>query len=212
MYKGIRAVFTDETIDFNALTGPSGSVLANLWNAGKLGVDYVERGSFSATDTINTISKMGATLATSWNNADKAWFAAQMEGELRNKRGDKIAELTTPEIIWQALGISSVEALESGQVFKSNQEHRRFINKAIDSVMRNEEAARRAWLNNDAKTAEEAMLANAVLLEQLKPGDKAAVIRGAAERVNPNLTAIQEAIIRWDQDMQERSNRIIIER
>jgi hypothetical protein len=212
LYKGIETVFMDNKLELDTLTGPSGSVLVNLWDAGKIGLDFWERPEWTTTDFLGTLSKMGATMASSWGNADKAWYAAQVDGYVYNKRGDKVAQLTTPEVIWQAIGISSVEALESGYVFKNNQQHTRMIKKMSEEVMRQQEAARRAWLNGDTSGAKAANDAIAALLLPLKAGDRVAVVRGAASRTNPNNTVIQEAVIKWDQDSQERANKILIER
>jgi hypothetical protein len=105
-----------------------------------------------------------------------------------------------------------VEALESGYVFKNNQQHRRMIEKLSATVMRQQEAARRAWLNGDIDGAKAANDAVAALLLPLKAGDRVAVVRGAASRTSPNNTVIQEAVIKWDNESQERANKILIER
>jgi hypothetical protein len=86
------------------------------------------------------------------------------------------------------------------------------IKKMSEEVMRQQEAARRAWLNGDTSGAKAANDAIAALLLPLKAGDRVAVVRGAASRTNPNNTVIQEAVIKWEQDSQERANKILIER
>lgn len=206
---GIHTMFADQTIELEKFTGPSGSAIQNLWKAAGLGVAFVKEEDKTVQGMLITLNEMGATLASSWNNATKAWYASQLDNTLTNKRGDSTARLTNPELIWQAIGISSIEAQESSYVFTNNKNHQRVIKDLTDSLITLQQRQRRLYAAGDVAEAYRVDKAIHLLLEPLSPSDKKAVILGAAPRAAGADTSIGEAMQKWHAQGREQT-RILI--
>ena len=198
---GIYGMFKDGQFPVEVLSGPSGSVIVDSMDIGKLALDYLQRPEWTTTSFLQQLSAMGGTLVSTWGNLEKAYYASQIQNNLYNRRGDKVAELTNMEVIWQALGISSVEAQEAGYIFKSTQSHRRVMESYTNTMLRLQKQHLQAATDEDKRIIRDQM---ALLYHTLSPGDQRILDRNMASRISPQDTVYQSAVRRWATDMSTR--------
>lgn len=208
---GLYTIWADQTIDLDTFTGPSGSFIKNIATAAGLGWNFVANEEKTVANTLATLNEMGATIVSTWSNATKAWYASQLDNTLSNKRGDATAKLSNPEVIYQALGISSIEAQESSYVFSNNKSHQRALKEITETLILLQRRQRRFYAGGDIKAAEDVDKAIRVLLLPLedRPSDLKTVILGAAPRSAGSDSVIGEAMMKWDAQNRERT-RILI--
>jgi hypothetical protein len=155
------------------------------------------------------MSAAGATLASSWRNIDKAYWAYHANGMVYNKRGDAGAQLTGPELFFQALGFQSTEAYESGTVFKTKQEYANTMESYANSVMRYNVAARKAYLAGDIDSMNTNYRAASAILAPLPEADRKFIERITKEKTSYD-TVGREAFNKWAAQNSSHKNKLLV--
>lgn len=192
-----------------ALLGPTGSTLNNLWEIKNIAGDFFGQDEKSLGSFVRTINDMGAQMVSSWKAADKAYWAYHANMTLHNKRGDPVAKLTTPEWVFQALSFQSTEAAESNLVFKTNQSYQRFIKKASDEYIRLRGQAHEAFLAGNIEDMNAKWRQADALIYPLPPGDQQKIWQAVQQRTTYG-TVGEEAINKWGTNLTSHKNRLMV--
>jgi len=155
---------------------------------------------------------MGSAVFSSWRNIDKAYWAAQANGMLMNRRGDPVAQLSYPEIIAQAVGFQSTEAYETNTLFKTKQDYMKSMRSYADSYMRLKNQAHKAFLAGKIEEMNIKDRQAVALLAPLmanSPSD-VRVIQKMAEGNTSYDTVAREAFNKFANDMTSHKNRLLV--
>jgi len=171
--------------------------------------DYLSKDEFSLADFGRTISTLGATMVSSWRGIDKAYWAYHAHGMVLSKRGDPQAVLTTPEMIFQALGFQSTEAYESGTVFKTKQDYTNTMKRYADAQMRLMGLARKAYLAGDLESMNANYRAASAITAPLPEADKKQIARMVKDSTSYD-TVGREAFNKWATQMSSHKNRLLV--
>lgn len=204
------AVFSTSSANvFQALSGPTGSTIVNLFEVGEIFKGFLNQDEISVGEFVRTISTAGSTLVSSWRNMDKAYWALHADGMIYNKRGDPTAQLSATEILFQAIGLQSTEAHESNSVFKTKQDYTNAMKNYADTYMRYRRAAWKAFLAGDV----EAMRANdrqAQAIVVVLPEADRQVIESMVKQNTTYDTVGREAFNKWATEFSSRKSRILV--
>ena len=192
-----------------ALTGPTGSTLANLWEVKNIAGDFFGQDEKSLGSFVRTINDMGAQMVSSWKAIDKAYWSYHANMTLYNKRGDPVARLTTPEWVFQALSFQSTEAAEANLVFKTNQDYQRFIKKVSDEYIRLRGQAHEAYLAGSIEDMNTKWRQADALIYPLPPGDQQKIWSMVKQRTTYG-TVGEEAINKWGTELTSHKNRLMV--
>lgn len=192
-----------------ALLGPTGSTLNNLWEIKNIAGDFFGQDEKSLGSFVRTINDMGAQMVSSWKAIDKAYWAYHANMTLYNKRGDPVATLTTPEWVFQALSFQSTEAAESNLVFKTNQSYQRFIKKVSDEYIRLRGQAHEAYIAGNLEDRDAKLRQMDALVFPLPEGDKQKVWQTVKQRTTYG-TVGEEAILKWGTNLTSHKNRLMV--
>jgi hypothetical protein len=202
-------LFKGEKVDVKKLAGPTGSTLTAILELPEIFLDYRYKDEWTLGDFASTLSAAGATMASSWRNIDKAYWAYHANGMVLNKRGDPLANLSWTELIAQGLGFQSTEAYESGTVFASKQAYAKTMQKYADSVMRLEGLARKAYLNGDTEGMKQNYSAAEAVMAPLPESDRQFIKRLIKDTTSYD-TVGREAFAKWATQMSSHKNRLLV--
>jgi hypothetical protein len=205
----VYSLFKGDKVDVAKLAGPTGSTLKSVLEIPVIFTDYMSKDEFSLADFGRTVSTLGATMVSSWRGVDKAYWAYYADGMILSKRGDPQAVLTTPEMVFQALGFQSTEAHESSTVFKTNQEYTATMQRYADSVMRLEGLARKAYLAGDTASMDENYRAAQAILAPLPRADREKIERMKRDSTSYDVVG-REAFNKWATQMSSHKNRLLV--
>lgn len=192
-----------------ALLGPTGSTLNNLWEVGLIAGNFWGQDEWSLGSFVRTINDVGAQMVSSWKAADKAYWAYHANMTLYNNRNDPVAKLTTPEWVFQVLSFQSTEAAESNLVFKTNQRYQRFIKKISDDYMRLRRQAHEAYLAGNLEDRDTKLRQMDALVFPLPEGDKQKIWQIVKQRTTYG-TVGEEAILKWGTNLTSHKNRLMV--
>lgn len=213
LFFGMKDLFSGEYTRMGAaLTGPTGSSLKNVYEGVKVMVQFAGQEEMTGSDFLRTTSEIGSSFFSSWRNIDKAYWAAQANGMLMNRRGDPVANLSYPEIIAQAVGFQSTEAYEANALFTTKQDYMRTMKRYADDYMRLKTQARKAYIAGDIETMNIKDRQAVALLAPLvanSPGD-VKVIQKMAEGNTSYDTVSREAFNKLANDMTSHKNRLLV--
>jgi hypothetical protein len=205
----VYGLFKGEKVDIAKLAGPTGSTLKSILEIPAIFTDYINKDEFSLADFGRTLSTLGATMVSSWRGIDKAYWAYHANGMVLNKRGDPQAVLTTPEMIFQALGFQSTEAYESSTVFKTNQDYNNTMKRYADAQMRLIGLARKAYLAGDIESMNANYRAASAITAPLPEADKKKIERMVRDSTSYD-TVGREAFNKWATQMSSHKNRLLV--
>jgi hypothetical protein len=205
----VYGLFKGDKVDIAKLAGPTGSTLKSILEIPAIFTDYINKDEFSLADFGRTLSTLGATMVSSWRGIDKAYWAYHANGMVLNKRGDPQAILTTPEMIFQALGFQSTEAYESSTVFKTNQDYNNTMQRYADTVMRLEGLARKAYLAGDIESMNANNRAASAVTAPLPQADQIKIKRMVKDSTSYD-TVGREAFNKWATQMSSHKNRLLV--
>ena len=192
-----------------ALSGPTGSTIVNLLEVGEIFSGFLKQDQIEVNEFLRTISTAGATIASSWRNMDKAYWAMQADGMIYNKRGDPTARLSATEIVFQGIGLQSTEAHESNSVFKTKQDYNNAMKNYADTYMRYSTAARKAFLAGDIEGMRTNDRAAQAVVSVLPEADRQA-IEGMVKQNTTYDTVGREAFNKWATEFSSRKSRILV--
>jgi hypothetical protein len=207
--KAVFDLFKGEKVDVKKLAGPTGSTLTSLLELPTIFLDYRHKDEWTLSDFAATLSSAGATLASSWRNVDKAYWAYHANGMVLSKRGDPLANLSWTELIAQGLGFQSTEAYESGTVFATKQSYNNTMQRYADSVMRLEGLARKAYLKNDIDGMNRNYAAAEAVMAPLPESDRQFIKRLIKDTTSYDVVG-QEAFAKWATQMSSHKNRLLV--
>lgn len=195
--------------DLSKLAGPTGSTLKAVLEIPVVLQDYLSKDEFSLADFGRTMSTLGATMVSSWRGIDKAYWAYHANGMVLDKRGDPQAILTTPEMIFQALGFQSTEAYESSTTFKTKQDYANTMQRYADAQIRLMGLARKAYLAGDINSMNANYDAASAVTAPLPYADQQFIKRLTSERTKYD-TVGREAFNKWATQMSSHKNRLLV--
>ena len=196
-------------VDIYKMAGPTGSTLLAALEIPVIFKDYMSKDEWSLQEFGRTVSTVGASMSTTWRNIDKAYWAYHANGMVLNKRGDPTAQLTGPELFFQALGFQSTEAYESGTVFKTKADYASAMKNYADQVMRFNLAARKAYLAGDIDGMNANYRAASAILAPLPIADKTFIDRLMKENTSYD-TVGREAFNKWANGLSSHKNRLLV--
>jgi len=202
-------LFKGEKVDVKKLAGPTGSTLVSLLELPEIFLDYRYKDEWTLSDFAATLSAAGGTLSSSWRNIDKAYWAYHANNMVINKRGDPLAKLSWTELVAQAIGFQSTEAYESSTVFATKKDYAATMQNYADSVMRLENLARKAYMNNDIKGMHDNYAAAESVLAPLPESDRQFVKRLIRDKTSYD-TVGREAFAKWATQMSSHKNRLLV--
>ena len=195
--------------DVVKMAGPTGSTLTSILEVPVIFKDYLSKDELTLGDFARTLSTTGATMSSSWRNIDKAYWAYHANGMVVSKRGDASAQLTSPELFFQALGFQSTEAYESNTVFATKKDYAATMQSYADSIMRFNVAARKAYLAGDIESMNTNYRAASALLAPLPMADKQFIDRLTQQHTSYD-TVGREAFNKWATDFSSHKNRLLV--
>lgn len=207
--KAVFDLFKGEKVDVKKLAGPTGSTLTSILELPEIFLDYRHKDEWTLSDFASTVSSAGATLASSWRNIDKAYWAYHANGMVLSKRGDPLANLSWTELIAQGLGFQSTEAYESNTVFATKQAYVKTMQQYADSVMRLEGLARKAYLNNDTESMHNNYAAAEAVMAPLPESDRTYIKRLIKDTTSYDIVG-KEAFAKWATQMSSHKNRLLV--
>jgi hypothetical protein len=207
--KAVFDLFKGEKVDVKKLAGPTGSTLTALLELPEIFLDYRHKDEWTLSEFATTLSSAGATLASSWRNVDKAYWAYHANGMVLSKRGDPLANLSWTELIAQGLGFQSTQAYESGTVFSTKQSYNKTMQNYADSVMRLEGLARKAYLNNDVAGMHDNYAAAEAVMAPLPESDRQFIKRLIKDTTSYDVVGT-EAFTKWATQMSSHKNRLLV--
>lgn len=202
-------LFKGNGADITKLAGPTGSSLIAALELPVIFRDYMSKDEWTLADFGRTVSTAGASLSSSWRNVDKAYWAYHANGMVYNKRGDAGAQLTSPELFFQALGFQSTEAYESGTVFKTKQEYTQTMQSYANTIIRYNVAARKAYLAGDIDSMNTNYRAASAILAPLPEADRKFIERLTKERTSYD-TVGREAFNKWAAQNSSHKNKLLV--
>jgi hypothetical protein len=209
LYDTVYDLFRGEKADLAKLAGPTGSTLIAALQLPVIFTDYIKQDEMSLASFARTVSQVGASLASSWRNVDKAYWAYRANGMVISKKGDPQANLSWPELIAQALGFSSTEQYESSTVFKTNKEYAASMKRFADTIMRYNGYANKAYLNGDITGMNSNYTYASSVLLPLPLADQEYIKRLINEDKSYD-TAGREAFNKWATEMSSHKNRLLV--
>ena len=209
MYDTIYDLFRGEKADLTKLAGPTGSTLIAALQLPVIFTDYINKDEHTLADFGRTLSQSGASLASSWRNIDKAYWAYQANGMVLNKKGDPQATLSWPEIIAQGLGFLSTEQYESGTVYKTTRDYSSSMKRFAETIMRHDGYARKAYLAGDIEGMNRNYTISSSVLIPLPLADQQFIKRLIKEDKSYD-TAGREAFNKWATEMSSHKNRLLV--
>lgn len=213
LFFGMKDLFSGEYTRLgSAITGPTGSSIKNMYEGAKVLADFAGQEEITSGDFLRTTSEIGSAFFSSWRNIDKAYWAAQANGMLMNRRGDPVAQLSYPEIIAQAVGFQSTEAYEANTLFTTKQDYMRTMKRYADDYMRLKIQARKAFLDGDIETMNIKDRQAVALLAPLMANSPAdvRVIKKMVEGNTSYDTVSREAFNKFANDMTSHKNRLLV--
>lgn len=213
LFFGMKDLFSGEYTRLGAaLTGPTGSSIKNVYEGVKVLAEFAGQEEMTGGDFLRTTSEIGSAFFSSWRNIDKAYWAAQANGMLMNRRGDPVAQLSYPEIIAQAVGFQSTEAYEANTLFTTKQDYMRTMKRYADDYMRLKTQARKAFLDGDIETMNIKDRQAVALLAPLMANSPAdvKVIKKMVEGNTSYDTVGREAFNKFANDMTSHKNRLLV--
>jgi len=209
LYDAMGSLLSGDKVDIAKLAGPTGSTLKAILEVPVVLQDFLSKDEFSLADFGRTLSTLGATMVSSWRGIDKAYWAYHANGMVLNKRGDPVAVLTTPEMIFQALGFQSTEAYESSTVFKTKQDYTNTMKRYADAQIRLMGLARKAYLAGDTESMNANYRAASAITAPLPEADKKQIARMVKDSTSYD-TVGREAFNKWATQMSSHKNRLLV--
>lgn len=187
----VKTLFTDPKALHEVVLGPSVGTAKRLGVIGDVVNLWWKDPDLSAKDVMEGLSKMGTEQVTSLRNATKAYLYMQHQGKLVDSKGVSVAELTTPEILAQALGFQPTAAVDVSLLIQSKAAHSEAIKDIADQVYKVQKQIMEARLRGDHTYADE----QHKLLQVLWPdnmGDVWEVQRIVRDKLYPHDTRMQK--------------------
>ena len=209
LWDSVTGMFQGKGLDVVKLAGPTGSTLVAALDLPVIFTDYLSKDELSLADFGRTVSTAGASMSSSWRNIDKAYWAYHANGMVINKRGDALANLTPPELFFQALGFQSTEAYESNTVFATKKDYTATMQSYADSILRFNVAAHKAYLANDIQSMNENYYAASSILAPLPLADQKFILNLTKQKTTYD-TVGREAFNKWAAKNSSQANRLLV--
>lgn len=205
----VFSLFKGDKVDIKKLAGPTGSTLVSLLELPSIFLDYRHKDEWTLSDFTATLSAAGGTLASSWRNIDKAYWAYHADNMVLNKRGDPLAKLSWTELVAQAIGFQSTEAYESSTVFDTKKSYAAIMQNYADTIMRLEGLARKAYMNDDVAGMNDNYAAAEAVMAPLPEADRQFIKRLIQDKTSYD-TVGREAFAKWATQMSSHKNRLLV--
>lgn len=187
------ALFTDPKSVYEALMGPTVTTAKRLGTIGDVAYLWFKDPDLSARDIMDGLAKMSTEQVSSLRNPAKAYLYHQHSGKMLDSKGFAIAQLTPPEVLFQALGFQPVAAVDVNNMIKSKREHNQALDDIAKTIFKVQRDIMTARLKGDHAYADE----QHKLLQALWPvntGDMLEVQRRIRDRLYPHDSEFQRLL------------------
>lgn len=118
-----EAAYKDPKNIYEVLMGPSLSTAKRAGVVGEVFALWRKDPDLSAQDLLSGMARITTEQASSLRNAAKAYLFHQHQNKMIDSKGFAVAQLTTPEVIAQALGFQPGVAVDVHNLIKSKRDH-----------------------------------------------------------------------------------------
>ncbi len=179
-----EAAYKDPKNIYEVLLGPSLSSARRLGTIGDVAALFMRDPDKSVEDVLLGLGRMTTEMASSLSNAAKAYLYLQHGNKLIDRNGVAVAQLTTPEVVAQALGFQPTAAVDVHSLIVSKRDHANAMKSIAEQVYKVQKDIMTARMRGDHAYADE----QHKLLQALWPentGDLMEVQRYVRDRLYP---------------------------
>lgn len=188
-----NAIFKDPTSVYQALLGPSLGTAKRLGVIGDVAYLWWKDPHLSGQDVVEGLTKMSTEQVATMRNATKAYLFYQHQGKMLDSKGVAMGQLSSVEIMGQALGFQPTLAVDIHNLIGNKKQHSEAMKDIAGYMMATQKAIILAASNGDVKRAEEQQK----LLQALIPdnaGDALEVSRIIKDKLYPYDTEMQKLL------------------
>jgi hypothetical protein len=130
------AVFTDPKNVYEALLGPSLNTAKRIGVVGEVAALWMKDPDLTARDVMEGLSRMTSEQVATLRNVTKAYLYMTHQNKLIDGKGVTTAQLTTPEVLAQALGFASAASVDVSNLIKSKKDHTEALTDLADTIFK----------------------------------------------------------------------------
>lgn len=184
-------IFTDQKGVFEALGGPTAATARRLGVISDVASLWWKDENLTTEDVLKGLGEMSIEQIGTLRNAAKAYLFHMHNNKALSATGVPLAQLTTPEVLGQALGFQPSAVADVYRFIESKRDHNEALNDIANLIFRVQKDMMMAYTKGDYELAERKRL----LLNSLFPtnmGDFATVQRIVRDKIYPYDTTLDK--------------------
>jgi hypothetical protein len=191
-----RAAFVDPKNVYDVMFGPSVTTAKRIGVVGDIAYLFYKDPNLTSKDVMEGLSKLTTEQISSLRNATKAYLYYTHQNKIIDGKGVATAQLTTTEVLAQALGFQSSAAIDVSTMFRTVRDQKQAIKDIADLVFQVQRGIMDARLRGEHDYADE----QHKLLAALWPdntGDLMEVVNEIRNKLYPYDTTFQKVLAEY---------------